>query len=119
MAELGFPTKLIRLTKAEVYLVLGAETSKIGLKINEQETKYIIVAGNRTILDAGQIVVVNEFVYLGALMTPKNDVALEIQRRILQICASAACENISGHLTWHVRQNNDLEDLDPPGPTVR
>jgi hypothetical protein len=26
--------------------------------------------------------VVNEFVYLGALVTPKNDVDLEIQRRI-------------------------------------
>jgi cytochrome c551/c552 len=111
----------------DAYLVLGAEAAKVGLKINKQETKYMIAVGNRTILDAGQIVAfgdknfegVNEFVYLGALMTPKNDLALEIQRRVLQIGASAACENISGHLTWHVRQSNDLEDLDPPGPAVR
>jgi hypothetical protein len=42
------------------------------------------------ILDAGQTVafgdkkfeVINEFVYLGALVTPKNDEGLEIQRRI-------------------------------------
>jgi hypothetical protein len=50
----------------------------------------MITAGNRTILDAGQTVgfgdrnfeVVNAFVYLGALVTPKIDVGLEIQRRI-------------------------------------
>jgi hypothetical protein len=47
-------------------------------------------AGSRTILDAGQTVafgdknfkVVNEFLYLGALVTPKKDVVLKIQRRI-------------------------------------
>jgi hypothetical protein len=52
----------------------------------------MIAAGNRTILDAGQTVVfrvknfevVNEFVYLGALLTPKNDVGLEIQRHVRQ-----------------------------------
>jgi hypothetical protein len=50
----------------------------------------MIAAGNRTIFDAGPTVafedknseVVNEFVYLGALVTPKNVVGLEIQRRI-------------------------------------
>jgi hypothetical protein len=50
----------------------------------------MIGAGNRTILDAVQTVtfgdknfkVVNEFVYLEALVTPKNDVGLEIQQRI-------------------------------------
>jgi hypothetical protein len=60
------------------------------MKINEQKTKYMIAAGNRTILDAGQTVafgdknfeVVNEFVYLGALVTPKIDVGLEIHRRM-------------------------------------
>jgi hypothetical protein len=54
--------------------------------MNEQKTKYMIAAKNRTILDAGQTVafgdknfeVVNEFVYLGALVTPNNDVGLEI-----------------------------------------
>jgi hypothetical protein len=63
---------------------------KVELKINEQKTKYMIAAGKRTILDAGQLVafgdknfkVVNEFVYLRALVTPKNDVGSEILRRI-------------------------------------
>jgi hypothetical protein len=54
----------------DAYLALEAEAAKLGLKINEQKTKYIIAAGNWTILDAGQIVafgdknfeVVNKFV---------------------------------------------------------
>jgi hypothetical protein len=73
-----------------VYLVLQRETAKDGLKINEQKTKYMIAAQNDwTIRDVGQSVaigdkhfeVVKEFVYLGSLMTPKNDVCLEIQRK--------------------------------------
>jgi hypothetical protein len=51
----------------------------------------MIAAGNdRTIRDVGQSVafgdktfeVLKELVYLGSLVTPKNDVSLEIQRRI-------------------------------------
>jgi hypothetical protein len=49
----------------------------------------MIAAGNGTILDAGQTVAfgdknfeaVNKFLYLRALVTPKNEVGLEIQRR--------------------------------------
>jgi hypothetical protein len=57
---------------------LERETAKVGLKINEQKTKYMIAARNdRTIRDVGIIVaigdkqfeVVKEFVYLGSLMT--------------------------------------------------
>jgi hypothetical protein len=54
--------------------------------------QYIMFAArnDRTIRDVGQSVaigdknfeVVKEFVYLGSLMTPTNDVSLEIQRRI-------------------------------------
>jgi hypothetical protein len=70
---------------------LEGEAAKEGLKINEQKTKYMIAARNeRTIRDVGQSVaigdkhfeVIKEFVYLGSLMTPTNDVNLEIQRRI-------------------------------------
>jgi hypothetical protein len=75
----------------DAYLALEREAAKVGLKINEQKTKYMIAArNNRTIRDVGQSVaigdkhfeVVKEFVYLGSLMTPTNDVSLEIQRRI-------------------------------------
>jgi hypothetical protein len=73
------------------YLALEEEAAKVGLKINEQKTKYMIAARNdTTIRDVGQSVaigdkhfeVVKEYVYLGSLMTPTNDVSLEIQRRI-------------------------------------
>jgi hypothetical protein len=38
----------------DAYLALEAEAVKEGLKkINEKKTKYMIAAGNRTILDAG------------------------------------------------------------------
>jgi hypothetical protein len=75
----------------DAYLALEGETAKVGLKINEQKTKYMIAARNdRTIRDVGQSVaigdkqfeVVKEFVYLRSLMTPTNDVSMEIQRRI-------------------------------------
>jgi hypothetical protein len=70
---------------------LEREPAKVGLKMNEQKTKYMIAARNdRTFHDGGQSVaigdkhfeVVKEFVYLGSLMLPTNDVSLEIQRRI-------------------------------------
>jgi hypothetical protein len=73
------------------YLAWVIETAKVGLKINEQKTKFMIAARNdSTIRYVGQSVaigdkhfeVVKEFVYLGSLMTPTNDVSLEMQRRI-------------------------------------
>jgi hypothetical protein len=60
------------------YLALEREAAKVGLKINEQKTKYVIAARNdRMIHDVGQSMaigdrhfeVVKEFVYLGSLMT--------------------------------------------------
>jgi hypothetical protein len=70
---------------------LEGEAAKLGLKIDEQKTKYMIAARNdMTICDVEQSVAigdkhfefVKEFVYLGSLMTPTNDVSLEIQRKI-------------------------------------
>jgi hypothetical protein len=69
-------------------IFFGVETkaNKVGLKINESKTKYMIAAGNeRTIRDFGQIVafgdktfeVVKEFVFLESLVTPNHDVSLE------------------------------------------
>jgi hypothetical protein len=60
------------------------------LEAVRRTTNKRIAAGNRTILDAGHTMafgdknfeVVNEIVYLGAVVTPKNDVGLEIQRRV-------------------------------------
>jgi hypothetical protein len=75
----------------DAYLALEREAAKVGLKLNEQKTKYMIAARNdRTIRNVGRSVaigdkhfeVVKDFVYLGSLMTPTNDVSLKIQRRI-------------------------------------
>jgi hypothetical protein len=41
----------------EAFLALEREANKVGLKINENKTKYLIAAGNeRTIRDVGQSV---------------------------------------------------------------
>jgi hypothetical protein len=37
----------------DAYLALQGEATKVGLNINEQKTKYMIVAGNTTFFDAG------------------------------------------------------------------
>jgi hypothetical protein len=75
----------------DAYLPFKRKAAKVGLKINEQTTKYMIATRNdRTIRDVGQSVtiggkhfeVVKECVYLGSLMTPTNDMSLEIQRSI-------------------------------------
>jgi hypothetical protein len=98
----------------DAYLALEADATKVRMKINEQKTTCMIAARNRTILDAGQTVafgekdfeVVNEFVYLGALVTPRNDVGWRYNEGSkLQVGASTACKSICGYLTWHVRQS--------------
>jgi hypothetical protein len=95
----------------DAYLALEGKAAKVGLKINEQKTKYMIAARNdRKIRDVGQSVaigaqhfeVVKEFVYLGSLMTPTNDVGLEIQRRIQTAnrCFFGLCKHLqSSHLS--------------------
>jgi hypothetical protein len=61
----------------DAYLTLERKATKIGLKIYEQKTKYMIAARNdRTIRELGQSVAVGnkhfefvkKFVYLGSLM---------------------------------------------------
>jgi hypothetical protein len=85
---------------------------------------------DRTIRDVGQSVaigdkdfeVVEEFVYLGSLMTPTNDVSLEIQRRIqtakskevlLWTAQTSAVEPFFTPVKIHHSQ-----DLDPPSPVI-
>jgi hypothetical protein len=95
---------------------LEKEAAKVGLKINEQKTKYMIAARNDTTIRAvGQSVsigdkhieVIKEFVYLGSLMTPANDVSLEVQRRI-QTANSCffGLPNICSRADFHARQNS-------------
>jgi hypothetical protein len=62
----------------DAYLALEGEAAKVGLKINEQKTKYMIAARNDKTIGAVEqsvavgnehVEVVKEFVYLGSLMT--------------------------------------------------
>jgi hypothetical protein len=78
----------------DAHLALEIDAAKVGLKINEQKTKYMIAAWNdRTICDVGQSVaigdkhfeIVKECVYLGSLMTPPNDVSLFPDRQSVAI----------------------------------
>jgi hypothetical protein len=87
----------------DAYLALEREAAKVELKINEQKTKYMIVARNdRTFRDVGQIVaigdkhfeVVKEFVYLGSLMTPTTWVWKYNEESRLQIGAYSDNANI-------------------------
>jgi hypothetical protein len=78
----------------------------------------IVALNDTTIRDVGQSVangdkhfeVVKEFVYLGSLMTPTNDVSLEVQlyneESILLIGASSDCTNICSRATLHARPNS-------------
>jgi hypothetical protein len=54
--------------------------------------------------------VVKEFVYLGSLVTPNNDVSLEIQKRI-QTDASSDCANNCSRGVFHVQQNSSSTRL--------
>jgi hypothetical protein len=65
----------------DAYLALEGEAAKVGLKINEEKTKYLIEARNdRTVCDVGQSVAIGdqhfevfkEYLNLGSLMTPTN-----------------------------------------------
>jgi hypothetical protein len=67
-----------------------------------------------TILDVGQSVaigdkhfeVVKEFVYLGSLITPTNDVSVEIQRTIqtANMCFFGLCKHLqSSHLSCQTK----------------
>jgi hypothetical protein len=60
----------------DAYLALEREAAKVRFKINEQKTRQSVAIGDK------HLEVVKEFVYLGSLITPTNDVSLEIQRRI-------------------------------------
>jgi hypothetical protein len=97
----------------KAYLALKEEAAKVGLKINEQKTKYMI-----TIRDGGQSVVigdkhfevVKEFVYLRSLMTPTNDASreIQIQESRLQIEPPFTPE-----------KNHHSQDLNPPSRALR
>ena len=75
----------------EAFLPFKREAARIGLTINSAKTKYMVAGrergspsgvGSEVELDGVRYEVVDEFVYLGTLVTCDNDVSREIKRRV-------------------------------------
>ena len=78
-------------TVKETYTRLKAEAKKIGLSMNTSKTKYMRGRGSKEVdppclrplaVDGDELEEVDEFVYLGSLVTADNDTSKEIRRRI-------------------------------------
>ena len=76
----------------DAYLRLEREANKIGLYVNEEKTKFMMIRpSSRTLNLVGthfeigekKFEVVNEFTYLGVQINNQHDTAAEIKRRIL------------------------------------
>ena len=77
-------------TMVETYIRLKVEAKRIGLAVNTSKTKYMKGSRDdnaslpqRIWIDGDEIEVVDEFVYLGSLVTADNDTSREIRRRIM------------------------------------
>lgn len=75
----------------EAFVPLKRETASIGLTINCTKTKYMVAdrdrgipsgVGAEVVFEADVFKVIEEFVYLGILVTCDNDVSREVKRRI-------------------------------------
>ena len=89
----------------EQYTRLKREAEKVGLKINTSKTKYMLACGTEhdraslgssVTIDGDELEVVDEFVYLGSLVTSDNDTSREIRRRIIN--GSRAYYGLHKHL---------------------
>ena len=87
----------------ETYIALERQATRLGLRVNEEKTKYM-VAGRATRSRLGQNItigennfeVVSEFTYLGALINAENNTTSEIKRRI--VLASRSFYGLRKHL---------------------
>ena len=76
----------------EAYSKMEREANKIGLRVNEDKTKFLMVAasertrkvvGSHLAIGSKRFEVVNDFVYLGSIISNNFDTPIEIKRRIL------------------------------------
>ena len=79
-------------TVADLYTRLKREAARVGLRINVSKTKYMLAGGTERdrqrlcssiTIDGDEFEVVDEFIYLGSLVTADNDTSREIRRRII------------------------------------
>jgi len=74
----------------EAFLLLEREASEMGLKVNEEKTKYMIAPQNNRFMAQHQSVTIGQnnyettdgFTYLGCRINSENDISDEIQSRI-------------------------------------
>jgi sorting nexin-29 len=75
----------------DVYSKLEREASKIGLQVNEEKTKLLMVSasawtkqriGSHLCINDKKFEVVEEFKYLGSFVNSASDVSFEVRRRI-------------------------------------
>lgn len=75
----------------EAFVPFKRETERIGLIINSVKTKYLVAGrergspngvGPEVEMDGMRFEVVDEFIYLGTLVTCDNDVSREVKRRV-------------------------------------
>jgi hypothetical protein len=98
-------------------------------KLSNKTIKSVFAAfaarNDRTIRAVGQSVaigdkhfeVVKEFLYLRSLMTPTNDVSLEVQRRIQVLLWTAQTSAVDPPFT--LDKIHHSQDLEPPSPALR
>ena len=77
----------------DAYARLKTEAIRVGLMVNASKTKYMKGRGSKdssvnppsttVLIDGNDVEVVDEFVYLGSLVTADNNTSSEIKRRIL------------------------------------
>jgi hypothetical protein len=76
----------------DAYSRMEREANKIGLRVNEDKTKFLMVAasartksfvGSHLVIGDKRFEVVNDFVYLGSIISNNFDTSIEIKRRIL------------------------------------
>jgi hypothetical protein len=89
---------------------LVVATKEIGLDVNSDKTKYIVMSRDRNggrghdmKIDNSSVERVEEFKYLGAMLTDQNSIQEEIKNRLKL-----------GNACYHSVQNRDIK-LKPPG----
>jgi hypothetical protein len=93
----------------DAYSRMEREANKIGLRVSEEKTKFLMVAasertrnlvGSHLVIGDKRFEVVEDFVYLGSLISNNFDTSLEIKRRIL---AAQRAYFAVKHLLWSRR----------------
>ena len=74
----------------ELFMEMDIEARRIGLEVNIEKTKYMMVTGkderrnkNNLIIDRTEFEKVESFIYLGTEINSKNVVSQEIQKRLM------------------------------------